>query len=84
VEWAPELEGAGVEPEFPCPVCANTMLPGATYAEHRQDRTRGAGKVWKLSDGAPALVECERCNGSGVLENRRQRIERRQRTERRG
>lgn len=71
-------------PEFPCPVCSNTMLPGATYAEHRQAKTRGVGKVWELSAGAPTLVECERCQGHGVLGNRRTRLDRRQRTERRG
>jgi hypothetical protein len=68
---------------FPCPVCSNTMVPGATYAELHTAKTRGAGKVWELSAGAPALVECKRCQGTGVLENRRDRRERRQRTERR-
>lgn len=73
-----------VDPSFPCPVCSNTMVPGATYAELHTARTRGVGKVWELSAGTPALVECPRCHGTGVLENRRDRRERRQRTERRG
>lgn len=72
------------DPTFPCPVCSNTMMPGATYEDHRAAKTRGAGRVWELSGGTPALVECRRCQGTGVLENRRDRRERRQRTERRG
>jgi hypothetical protein len=68
---------------YPCPVCSNTMVPGATYADHRAVKTRGVGRVWELSGGAPALVECSRCEGTGVLDNRRIRLDRRQQTERR-
>ena len=77
------MEALSEESNYACPVCSSTMMPGTTYAEHRAVKTRGAGKVWELEGGAPRLVECSRCEGTGVLENRRLRLDRRQRPDRR-
>jgi hypothetical protein len=63
-----------LEATFPCPVCVNTMIPGAVRLNRA---TQGAGKVWVLDAGPPNLVDCPRCMGRGVLDNRRNRGDRR-------
>jgi hypothetical protein len=79
----PSGQALSTDLSYPCPVCFNTMVPGATYAELRAVKTRGVGKVWDLSGGVPTLVDCQRCQATGVLDNRRMRLDRRERTERR-
>ncbi|HEY8741017.1 MAG TPA: hypothetical protein VIN56_10535 [Candidatus Dormibacteraeota bacterium] len=68
-------QSANDDPTFPCPVCLNTMVPGATHTPGKAKQ--GAGRVWVLDAGPPALVECTRCEGRGVLDNRRNRRDRR-------
>ncbi|MDQ6746915.1 MAG: hypothetical protein M3010_02230 [Candidatus Dormibacteraeota bacterium] len=56
-------------------MCIGTMIPGTTLLSRAN---QGAGKTWVLDPGPPHLVECVRCQGRGLLENRRNRGERRQ------
>lgn len=69
--------------QYPCPVCLNTMVPGASRSYGQDSGTRSTGKVWNLEDGPPHLVECSRCLGAGALQNRRNRRDRRDRSDRR-
>ncbi len=70
-------------PTYPCPLCLRTLIPGAPYAPASQ-ATKGTGKIWALTSTDRALVECNRCGGTGELENRRrQRVERRKAADRR-
>ena len=72
-----------MEKFFACPICANTLVPGATLTYPRVAVEKGAGRVWDLSNGAPKLVECTRCQGSGQLLDLRDRADRRNSTDRR-
>ncbi|GAC1329462.1 MAG: hypothetical protein NVSMB17_05880 [Candidatus Dormibacteria bacterium] len=73
---------ANVSATYPCPLCLRTLIPGATYAPANLAK-KGTGRVWALSNTERSLVTCTRCNGTGELENRRQRSERRKSAERR-
>lgn len=77
------LQPAGA-PHYACPVCLNTMVPGAARRYGQDSAARSPGKVWNLEDGPPHLVECSRCRGAGALENRRDRGDRRHGSDRRG
>ena len=64
--------------EYPCPVCANTMLPGVTYTWPRPADQRSPGKLYYPYTGAamglpppPTLADCYNCKGAGVVEERR-------------
>ena len=67
---------------YPCPLCLRTLIPGAPYAPASQ-ATRGTGKIWTLTSTTRELVTCTRCEGSGELENRRTRTDRRKAADRR-
>jgi hypothetical protein len=70
---------------YPCPACVGTMIPGVTYSFPREDvPTRGTGKIWGAYTGAATafpppqgLVDCYRCKGTGLVEERRQGQQRR-------
>ncbi|MGI8610474.1 MAG: hypothetical protein ACR2MY_14830 [Candidatus Dormibacteria bacterium] len=72
-----------IEKYFACPICANTLVPGATLSYPRVTAEKSSGQVWDLSDGAPRLVRCTRCEGTGRLMDLRERSDRRNSTDRR-
>lgn len=71
---------------YPCPTCIGTMLPGITYTFPRDDSKllRSPGKLWYPYSGAAttyapptSLGDCYVCHGSGLVEERRSRKNRR-------
>lgn len=64
--------------EYPCAICANTMLPGLTYTFPRPAEARSSGKLYNYYTGAavlnpppPILVDCYACKGTGLVAERR-------------
>lgn len=65
--------------EYPCAICANTMLPGLTYTFPRSAEARSSGKLYDyhttsaatLNPPAPTLVDCYACKGTGLVAERR-------------
>lgn len=71
--------------DYPCAVCANTMLPGMTYTFPRQPETRSSGMLYDyhttsagmLNPPPPTLIDCYTCKGTGLVTDRRSGRQRR-------
>ncbi|HEV1997763.1 MAG TPA: hypothetical protein VGR61_06495 [Candidatus Dormibacteraeota bacterium] len=66
-----------MEKFFACPLCANTLVPGAKMTYPRAAAEKSVGRVWDLSNGPPELVVCARCQGTGQLRDLRDQSDRR-------
>jgi len=68
--------------EYPCPECLGTMLPGVMFYIGEK-RDRGTGTLWSYYSGSansfvppppPTLVACYRCEGTGMVADRREHV----------